>query len=385
MLAIEVSHGLEGLDDAKADWHFVLAQHPRPRFYHFFEWWHAYLSTLEPAADAMYFVRFRDQNGPLAIVPIKHSVWRLFGIPVRELSFPNHPHMPLQDALYRPGVDVQALLVQWLRRSRDEAGLSWDLMRLYGVMGESPLASGSSPGLGKRPGQACAYIDCTRPYEHILRGFSKNLQGNLRKARNKWAKEPDGRFLAVTAPAQLAARFPDFLRVESSGWKGASGSGTAIALHADLTRFYETLIDEFSSLGNVCLYCLELHGEVIAAEFCIRDHDTVYLLKIGYDEAWSQYSPGSLLLEYVLKDAAADPSMRYVNLVTDMDWQKIWRPQLYEVYNLTLFNATPVGHLCRIGMELKRRVKGTPNGKDSRRATDLPVPNGETTSLPDNG
>jgi hypothetical protein len=354
MLEVEIFCGMEGLERLKVAWCLLLARHSKPRFFHFFEWWRAYLIALDPSPDSMYFVLFHDHDGPIAIVPLKHRTSRFLGFPVRELGFPNHPHMPLQDALYRPGVDVSTMLAQWFTHSDKEADLRWDVARCYGVMAESPLASCNLGKFEKREGQASAYFDCTRPYEEIYRGFSKNLQGNLRKARNRWAKESEGCFLTVTEPEELTARFHDLLKVEASGWKGVAGSGTAIGLHSDLKKFYEGLISELSPKGAVRLHCMELRGEVIAANFCLSDHDTLYLLKIAYDEKWSEFSPGSLLCEYVLKEAAANPLVKCVSFVTDMEWHKTWRPDHYEVYNLILFNSTPVGQLCRVGIKMKQ-------------------------------
>ena len=356
MIEVEVLRGVAGLEKIRQEWHSLLNQHPQPRFFHFYEWWQAYLKALESAPDSVHFILFRDQQHPVAIVPLKHRVWRMFGLPVRELGFPNHPHMPLQDALYLPGTEVASLITEWFKRSGREAGLPWDLVRCYGVMSESSLALSSTQGFDKRKGQACAYFDCTRPYEEIFHGFSKNMQANLRRARNRWTKETDGRFFIVTEPAEMQARFQDFLRLEASGWKGASGSRTAIALHSDLKLFYETLLNGFSSSGSVQLHCLELRGEVIAADFCVSDHDTLYLLKTGYNEDWSRLSPGALLCEYALQYAASEASIKHVNLIADMEWSRSWRPKIFEVQNLILFNSTPVGTLCRTGMNLKKNL-----------------------------
>lgn len=376
MFGTEVFRGLNGLEAIKADWHLLLARHPQPRFYHFFEWWRAYLSALEPSPNSVHFLLFRDQDGPVVIVPLKHQVLRLLGVPIRELGFPNHPHMPLQDALHRPGTNVHALLVQWFRHTSRKAGLLWDLVRLNGVMSDSPLAFDNANGFEKRTAQACANFDCTQSYEEIFRGFSKNLQASLRKARNRWARETSGRFLILTKPEQIAAQFKDFLRVEASGWKGAAGSGTAIALHADLTRFYEEVIATLAPQGNMRLYCLEVNSEIIAVNLCIVVHDTVYGLKMGYDEKWAKLSPGALLCEHILKDAAAVSSIRHVNCVTYMEWNKPWRPQLYRVYNLVLFNATPVGQLCRLGMKAKQYWKSFRKRKTNSPQVDSIVPDG---------
>lgn len=358
MVEVEVFRGREGFTRLKKDWNALLLQHPCPRFFHLFEWWQVYLETLEPHPDSVFFVLFRDRHNPLALIPLKQRTWRFLGVRVRELGFPNHPHMPLQDALYRPRVDVHALFSQWLRRSSKEAALPWDVVRLNGVLSESALASDHANGFEKREGPACAYFDCDRPYEKIYRGFSKSQQANLRKARNRWAKESDGRIFTVTEPAEVTSRFMEFLRVEASGWKGADGSGTAIALHSELKQFYERLISELSPTGKIRLYLLELRGEVIAANLCIVSHGTFYGLKMGYDPQWSRLSPGALLCEYILKDAAANPSIRHVNCLTYMEWTRSWRPEICKVYNLILFNSTPIGYLCRTGMYLKQALTG---------------------------
>ena len=84
MIEVEVLRGMAGLEKIRKEWHSLLNQHPRPRFFHFYEWWQAYLKALEPAPDSVHFILFRDRHTPVAIVPLKHRVWRLFGLPVRE-------------------------------------------------------------------------------------------------------------------------------------------------------------------------------------------------------------------------------------------------------------------------------------------------------------
>src|SRR5690606_18163777 len=210
-------------------------------------------------------------------------------------------------------------------------------------------------GFEAKAGQACAYFDCTQSYEELFRTFSKNLQSNLRRARNRWAKETEARFLIVTDRSEMREKFKDFLRVEASGWKGASGSGTAIVLHTDLRRFYENVLEGFHALEAVQLNCLEVRGEIIAADFCVSDDDTLYLLKTGYDESWSKLSPGSLLCEFALQYAAEHPEIKHVNLIADMEWSRSWRPKIMEVKNLVMFNSTPVGKICHAGMDLKKQ------------------------------
>ncbi len=70
-------------------------------------------------------------------------------------------------------------------------------------------------------------VDCSRPFDETFSALSKNFRGNLRKARNKLAKLEGVEFVSARGPEELASALEVFLDVEASGWKGASGTGTA--------------------------------------------------------------------------------------------------------------------------------------------------------------
>ncbi len=356
-MAIEAYRGLGGLASLAEDWSHLAAQLARPRICHGQGWWRAYLETLEPDPDSLHFFLFRDALGPVAILPMQYRVVRWMGLPRRELAFPEHAHLPFHDMLLRPGADLPALL-QGLRSSLGRGQMpDWDLMRFGPVLAESPLAGLDEEQFEIKALSPCAYFVCEPPFERMVKGFSKNFQANLKKAHNRWAKVHGARYFSTVETDEVERGFSEFLRIEAAGWKGLAGSGTAIALDPSLEAFYHRLIMEFAPNRRVRLNCLAIDGQVIAAHFCLIEGDTLYLLKMAYDEQHAHLSPGNVLLDHVLRDGVEQGGFRYLNLVADMEWHSDWLPAHYEVRRIRSFNSTPVGRLSRLKSTGKSRLK----------------------------
>lgn len=352
---IELYRGIAGLQQLQSDWASLLTQAARPRFYHAYGWWLAYLGHLESNPDSMYFFLFRDAHGAVAILPMQLRFGWRYGMPCRELGSPEHPHLPMHDMLYRPNADVDAMFTQLRESLRSEHSLGWDMMRFTMLPSESPLNRLSQePAATVRSDPPCSYIPCDTSYEQLFESFSKNFRNNLKKARSRLEKTAGANYLVVTDLDELRRYFDDFLRIEASGWKGSTGSGTAIALDPQLMNFYRDLINQFSPQRHVCLNFLRVGDQVIAACFCLLDRDTLYVYKIAYDEAWARLSPGQLLLERVIRDGTDFGRYRCVNLISDAAWHRGWQPRQFALSTICIANSTPVGQLVRAGMSLRK-------------------------------
>lgn len=354
---VEVYRGAGALAHLAEEWEWLARQLPQRRFCHDLGWWQAYLDALEPDPDSLYFFLFRDSEGPLAILPVKHFVRRWFGLRQREIGFPDEPHMPFRDMLYRPGAAVPAIIARWRDSLSTEHGLEWDVIRFFWVLRESPLTQVDPATFEVRHLVRCAYFVCDAPYENLSRNYSKNFQANLKKARKRWSKEPGQHYFSVTERKDVERYFAEFLRLEASGWKGAKGTASAIALHPSIEKFYRNLIDQFSPDGRLRIHYLKLHEEVIAAQFCLLVGDTLYILKIAYDEQWSKFSPGTILMEDVIRDCIESGRCRYVNLVGEMDWHHDWQPAYDEICGISSFNSTPMGRISRLVNTAKRHLR----------------------------
>jgi CelD/BcsL family acetyltransferase involved in cellulose biosynthesis len=359
-LQVQIYTGRAGLAAIGEEWHRLYGAVRHRRFFHHHGWWKSYLSVLEPEPESVSFFVVRRAGQAVAILPLKHEVQRWHGLPVRQWGLPRHPHLPLNDILLDREADCAEVLAVLLKRLRAHAAPRWDALRFADVLEESTLA-GYAKGRGGRvvieQSKTCDYLICDGSYEQITAKFSRNFRSNLNKARNKLAREKEVAFRAVTDPSMLTAAFYQFLDVEASGWKGAHGTGTAIKLHPELMKFYQALIEEFGASGEVVINSLSVGGRPIAVQFCVRDEETLYVLKLAYDEDWARVAPGNMLLERVIEKGIQDKEFRYVNLVNDPPWFKDWRPAGQGIYNIWLFNATPWGMALLAAMRAKQRLK----------------------------
>lgn len=360
MFHVDMYRGGAGLAALARDWNLLSENLRHERFFHYHGWWKSYLSALdrEPDTVSVFVVRRDDQ--PVAIIPLKRSRRRWFGLNVRQWVLPEHSHLPLSDILCSREVGVAEVIAALADALRQDGAGGWDVLGFTGVLEESPLAEFVTQARCRAVSsllKTCDYLACSGAYEDITAKFSRNFRSNLTKARNKLAREKEVEFRSVIEQPDLDRCFAEFVEIEGSGWKGKRGTGTAIKLHPDLMQFYQSLIDELGADGAVMINSLKVSDKPIASQFCVKDDDTLYVLKLAYDEDWSHVAPGNMLLERVIEKGIQEKEFRYLNLVGAPPWFKDWRPESQRVYSIRLFNATPVG-LALFGlMKTKERLK----------------------------
>jgi CelD/BcsL family acetyltransferase involved in cellulose biosynthesis len=340
----EVFQGLKGLKAIREEWKRVTRALDKPRFFHLYEWYESYLKTL--ADSRVYFVLARRKGAAVGVIPLVMEPQRLAGTKLHSLSLPHHPHMLLCDApLTNEGLDYITMreLIAYLRRQQS---VQWDVLFLPNLLEDSSLLSALNTGapalLISEPQTHCNYIPCLPPDEIAAR-ISRNFSGNLRKARNKLAKLNRVEFISARSHPEIDRALEEFLTIEASGWKGATGERSAINLDGRVLSFYQSLTRNFSRIGACEINLLRAEGRCIAGQFCLVAGDTSYILKIGYDEAYAQVAPGNMLLEHTIQRYLRGDAIKYVNLVTDTPWHTNWKPLSYMVSRAWVFNTTSAG------------------------------------------
>jgi CelD/BcsL family acetyltransferase involved in cellulose biosynthesis len=362
-VSVAVVRGRQGFESIRGEWQvFVDRQGARLPLAYAPEWYDAYLGTTEDPDRVFFFVARRNAE-IVAIFPFERRVLFVLGVPIPAWILPYHDHMPFSDAL-APLEELSDLLPLLLEALKKQG--AWALLVARNVIIESvagAIAENSSfrRRLSQQRGD-CHYLDCAQSYESLLATFSRKHRANLRRHRNNLSALGTLEVARITDIAMMDRSFADFLEVESSGWKGRGGKGTAIALHPELERYYRRLLKTFGSRGACELNILRLNGACIAAQFCVTIGGAWYLLKIGYDEQYAKYSPGSLLLEDVLIRLCADREVNVANLASDASWHLNWNPRSLEMANYYIGAPGPAGSLAVSLVSLRMRV-----GRDLQR------------------
>ncbi len=113
----------------------------------------------------------------------------------------------------------------------------------------------------------------------------------------------------------LDAAVSRYAQLESSGWKGQSG--TALNMAEPQGHFYRDLMQRFAQSAGAAVYELWLDGQLAASRMTIATRHGVVMLKTTYDESMSQYSPGRLLLHRVIQDIFERHPGGFIEFYTD--------------------------------------------------------------------
>lgn len=354
---VTIHQGIEGLFTIRDSWNEICDAMQKRSFYHEWAWYKAYMSTLNNNPSQIFFVLIKSPKQSISIIPLEYRHKKNHLGTLKILQFPEHNHIPLYDIICRPEFSIDTLfnsLISGLKNLK----IHWDLLQFNQLPDNSKVTNlGSVYKLNFKITQikTCYQIDCKVPWENYFATLSQNHRSNLNKARNKLCNENNVIFELVDKKEQLNKLFYEFLKVEASGWKGRQGTAIQNSLH--LTNFYQNLIDNFSELGHVMIGRVAIGEKTIASQFCLRDSDTLYLLKMGYDESYSKFSPGHTLLEWNIRNIYHTFGIRYLNVVGNPSWFWQWKPQSIPIWEVVVYNFTVKASLIYISLILRNFVK----------------------------
>ena len=143
---------------------------------------------------------------------------------------------------------------------------------------------------GSKPGKDFCQFGLSSRFRYRMRHCWRELEktGNISLRR------------VETADPEILEKF---YGLEQSRWKGKRG--TAIASNRETRQFYDSVAKSATQYGYLSLYFLQQGDSVLAAHFGFTCGGAYYPLKVAYDERYSQYGPGHLIIGAVLQDCVA--------------------------------------------------------------------------------
>jgi hypothetical protein len=188
-----------------------------------------------------------------------------------------------------------------------------------------------------------ASYDTTLGFEHFASRIGNKLRRNLRRERNRLAKNHVLRLEhSVGTDRDINhQRLQEFLTIEASGWKGTRGK--AIKYKEGSESYYTSLVEVAAAGGQVHWYQLLADECSIAMYLTFFTHRTVWASKTAYNAEFAIHSPGNELLYRIIEECCADPDIDELNLITNPAWIRKWRPYLKPYLRLRVFSGSPLG------------------------------------------
>jgi CelD/BcsL family acetyltransferase involved in cellulose biosynthesis len=204
-------------------------------------------------------------------------------------------------------------------------------------------------------GPASPYLELPASYDELLAGKSRNFRSQLGRRRRALEKEGELVFRTTLGGQELERDLEALFRVEAAGWK--SEQGTAILSDDRAQRFYRSFARVAAERGWLRIHLLELDGRAIAADYSLVFANGEFLLKTGFDEAFSRLSPGLVLRGEVLRQAI-EAGLGYYDFLGGPDHYKMrWAEDLRWRVTLRAFRGVrglgPLLYRARIRPVLK--------------------------------
>jgi CelD/BcsL family acetyltransferase involved in cellulose biosynthesis len=360
-LTFKSYRGRAGLLTLAPAWAQVLEDVARPEFFHQYAWYDAILQAWPAYAKDTFFLVGYEGNRAVVICPLLSARARTVGIPVRVLAPPDPNYVAYPDIICSDsGTASHHLLPSLLTHLRLQTDMGWDLIRFPRVFSNAPTFVSTADGaedwyLSEQ--DPCYYFRCDQGMAAISAQMSSGLRKHIRRCRRQLSDLGELKFVWSRDRNQLPQLLDQFLTLEASGWKGATGEATAIKLDPALVEFYSTLLTRFAESDSCEINLLQLNGRNIAGQFCLLSGGTWYHLKIAYDEEFDKQSPGFVLLEEVLGRLCEDARVVTANFLTGAAWAERWHPFRLDVFRIVARNHTLVGRIALREIKLRRYVR----------------------------
>ncbi len=184
------------------------------------------------------------------------------------------------------------------------------------------------------------------PYPYLnLEGYTtrRSLSEDLRRARRKAARLGELR-LEIAAPRgweELQRQLQRAFGIEASGWKGRNG--TAILCNSSRREFFERYAQSALQNGTFRLFFLMVGDRPLAVQHGIEFRGAYWLLNIGYDEEYREFSPGNLLLSETVEFSLRNGLTRYNFLGKEEPWIRRWTEEVRDCLVLAAYRPNSYG------------------------------------------
>ena len=333
------------------------------------EWFSAFASTIEPLEEIL-LATVRCDQSLRAIAPFFSRSHFFCGIPAKTLRSLSSVHSCRFDLSHEGSDPDRITRASWdaLRNQRD-----WNVIEALDVPTDGSfmrvLRYAKEAGflVGTWPTRKSPFLTLPErgrdPFENCPKSF-RTFRSRLKNKLKQLAHEHKVSFEVYTDRYEEALR--SFFTLEASGWKGAKGS--AIAANQPLVRFYSRLAADCARRGHLRMYALTANSKPIAMHLGLCMNGTYYTPKVAYDEEFSRFAPGHLLVNHVIQDLVEQGMRRFDFLGPRAKWKVIWTDQVREHNNCYIFRPTIKGRLLynltmKLGpmlRALRHRIQGDP-------------------------
>lgn len=336
---IEEVHGRDGFCDLEALWNQVCREQRQESFFLSHRWFRACLAGTGNDVEPIVLV-LRDGGIPVGLVPLFRHVDRWRGFPTRVLSLATNQDAPFGDFIL-PAIDPEKGLAAVMEHFTQRRG--WHLFVGGKIRRSSPTHAHLSHLLvGQRHLRQLAarvpVLDLAGGWEAYWTGRSQRFKKTVRNVANRIERLGNATvFDAGRTDLETCMRVLHTLAGRS--WK--HGLDVSVTQSRAIATFFEDLTAALLERGLLHLWVLAVDDEPIAAEYHVRDGDTVYALRGDFDERYRDASPGTHLNAHIVRTYFEDGVRLYDMGPGESEYKQRWATRIDDLDTFIVFHRTP--------------------------------------------
>ncbi len=216
---------------------------------------------------------------------------------------------------------------------------------LYAVAEASPLVAmvPSQPRWFITKSVVTPYIDLSGGLEGARAHLSGNFRSWLRRRRRQLEALGE---VTIEESTETGELFDAGVRLESSGWKGASG--TSMASKPEYEGWYRLVAEVAAREGWLRLVGVRSEGRLVGFDYDLTVDGRRHLIVTAYDEepAYAHCSPGMLAIEASVESGVREAAESYELGAWTLGWKRRWTPLERQAYTIHTYGSTLEGRLA---------------------------------------
>ncbi len=182
------------------------------------------------------------------------------------------------------------------------------------------------------------YLPCKDlGYEEYRDSLSSRLKNTIKRKTKKFAKD-GGRIVLYDDKSHAEEAIGAYRRVYDSSWKQKE-------TYPDFIRKLAFASAEQNALRIAAAW---MGDKPVAAQFWIVHKAKGYIYKLAYDENYSEYSPGTILSNFLFEKVLERSDVHEIDyLIGDDSYKKDWMTHRRERWGIAAFNRKSVRGLAR--------------------------------------
>ena len=354
---------LEKLSEIKNDWERLSNSRKEIPILFSYEVFIIYYDTIiknfNKVKMEIYIIK-NENNKIVAIFPFTFQKRKYFNfLSIREMSVKDEYLIGFYNFL----IDLEEnpeLIFQIFFKYLKENRRKWDIIKIYSINEDEKFLKvfksiiQMNYNIEEREKNTLV-INCQREFEDYIKNEldGKDFRELKRKCR-RLDEQGLVKLVELKEPQEIEKGLSYFYNIEDSGWKGAEKTSLKRSYHGE---FYQKLALHFVGEDKLRLYFLQVNNEYVAGIYSIVDSGILYLIKIGYLNSFSAYSPSTVLFYRVFEKLFTEKKIIKIDFYGPYHhYQKIFGKQTRKKYNFIIFNRKVLPTIYYVFLKVLKKL-----------------------------